>query len=191
MIHSNQLLINQDLARKPQILYQGILMKNFLVLLGLVLGLNIYAQDSTVSVRTYVSSCGYFSNFSADIRATLSDETLADDSKVKLLYGLGSSEKKTDWNVLGEVNTKKGSRQKRVAETSITLWQRGQDHHYDSIQFVWQISLSNGDNYYIKGNESLLGFYEAKFASIHESKCITSEANRPPFRKVPVYSVKR
>jgi hypothetical protein len=166
-------------------------MRYFLGLIAFTLCLNLFAQEATLSLRTYVNSCGYVSNFSADIKASLTDPSLPQDAEVKLIYGLGNAEERTDWQRLGEVRSKKIGQETREAETSVILAERGKPWHFNTLQFVWQIALSSGEIYYIKGNSSPMGFYEAAFTSIHESRCLSSMKEKPLYRKVQFKTVNR
>lgn len=166
-------------------------MRYFLGLIAFTLSLNLFAQETTLSLRTYVNSCGNVSNFSADIKASLLDHSLPEDAEVKLIFGMGNAEESTDWQIFGEVRSIKTGPETREAETSVVLAERGKPWRFDTLQFVWKITLSSGEIYYIKGNQSPMGFYEAVFTSIHESQCLTSMNDKPAFRKVPLRTVNR
>jgi hypothetical protein len=166
-------------------------MRLFLAFIGLLLGLNLYAQETTLTVRTFTNSCGYFTNFSADIKVTLHYESLPEDAEVKLIYGLGNTEGKIDWKLISEAKAKKIARDLREVETSVVLAQRGSPNNFNSLQFVWQVKHSNGNTLYIKGNQTLMGFYEANLPSINESKCLSDAKERPAFKKLTFQSVIR
>jgi hypothetical protein len=141
-----------------------------LVLTTLSLAPAALAADVWLDARTYYGSPRYYTNTQMDAHVSYSDR-LPFGARVTLHYGLAGftwqngREVPVDWHVVKDAEAKAVSPFNWTARISETLHYRSAQYYYNKLQFVFQVTLPDGRGYYVKGNDSAFGYYEARLPS--------------------------
>lgn len=130
------------------------------------------ASDVSATHRLYSpNQCSYFSSLLSDFNITYSNLNLDAMDKVTLVYGFkwARGTDVTDWLQTKELVMRRNtSDQFAVLFTEETAYRSSGEAA--AIQFVFRIQPSVGEIYYDKGNESIMGHYEADLSKQLECK---------------------
>jgi hypothetical protein len=106
-----------------------------------------------------------------------------------VVHGFGSGE--VDWLDRAEVEATSAGPHLWSAKLSKTLHFRSSADRLDSLQFVLKVRLPGGEEYYLKGSDSMLGFMEAKFSFVGASPCVDRTTSKPKLTRLETRSVDR
>lgn len=152
------------------------LLRNLLAVAFLLVSSSAFASDTWAQGRIILRQCEYAFDYLAEVGMSYQNYTLPWGTSVELIYGWGG----TSWNptttTFDWANTHGLAAQASAPYTwSATVVSvistRSGGWAYDSIQFVWKVTLPNGYTFYEKGNGSTWGFYNASLSGVQERPC--------------------
>jgi len=151
----------------------------------------------SLKARGYTSSCAYYTQTSADLEVRYRDETLPWGSTVSVIYGFGGASPTTtgsssrfEWTDRAELRAEANAPYTWSTRFSKVLHYRSNPKVVDSVQFVLRITYPSGKEEYIRGNDSVMGFYEASLPFVGQSPCLSVE-NWPAFMEQTLRTVSR
>jgi len=145
--------------------------------------------DLAVLGRGYTDACGYYQRTEGDFEILHRNPALPWGTKVFVIYGFGSGD--SDWLDRSEVEAKAVGPYLWSAKLSKTLHFRSSSDRLDSLQLVLKIRHPSGEEFYLKGSESILGFMEAKFNFVGASPCMDRSKTKPSLTRLETRSVER
>lgn len=153
------------------------------------------AGSVSLQARGYTSSCAYYSQTSADFEVRYRDETLPWGTKVSVVFGFGGinqyERSRFDWMDRFEQPAEAMAPYTWSAVFSKVLHHRSSPQVLEGIQLVLKVSYPSGREDYVRGNGSLMGFYEANLPFVGQSPCLDSSEKKPVFIQLPMTSVSR
>jgi hypothetical protein len=168
-----------------------------LLLAGLACGASAaLANDVWVDGRVYFSSPDYYTSTLGDFAVSFR-ERLPFGSTVRVHYGFGGhttvyesyGPRQVDvtWEDIDEADARAVSPYTWTAKLHHTLAERGAPYFYDSLQFVISVTLPGGEEYYVKGSDSRLGYFQAALPT-----AASGGVDAPvPLRRLDVVAVRR
>ena len=146
-------------------------------------------DEVAVLGRAYTDACGYYHRTEGDFEVLHRNPALPWGTRVFVIYGFGNEE--GDWLDREEIEAKSVGPYLWSAKISKTLHVRSRTDRVESMQLVLKMRLPNGEDHYIKGSESLLGFMEARFKFVGNSPCLDRNGAKPNLSSLTVRSVDR
>lgn len=146
-------------------------------------------EEVAVLGRGYTDACGYYHRTEADFEILHRNPALPWGTRVFVIYGFGTDD--GDWLDREEAEAKSVGPALWGAKISKTLHFRSRTDRVESMQFVLRVRLPGGEEYYIKGSESLLGFMEARFKFVGNSPCLVRNSAKPNLSSIVVRTVDR
>ena len=144
--------------------------------------------------RVFFDSPQYYTTTAGDFSVSF-HEDLPADAKVEVHYGFAGQTTVYDgsgprtiplsWEDIDEKAAAAVAPSTWKATFSKQLHDRGEPRLFDHIQFVIAVTLSGGREYYVKGNDSTLGYFEASLPEPQGSD-VTS-----PLRRLRLLSIAR
>jgi hypothetical protein len=152
------------------------------------------SQQVWIDGRSFFDSPQYYTTTDGDFAVTFRD-TLPFGTKVNVHYGFAGQTTVYDgrgphainlsWEDIDEKAATAVSPYNWTATFSKTLHERGEPRLFDHIQFVIVVTLPDSSEYYVKGNDSTLGYFEASLPQASGSDADT------PWRRLRLSSIER
>ena len=152
------------------------------------------AADLWVDGRFYTLSPPYYTATVGEFAVSFKEQ-LPWGARVHVQYGLGGwaddfvggTTRTLDWENVSYVEAEAAAPFVWTAKLSETLHERSHNWMYDKLQFVFIVTLPDGTQYYEKGSNTPLGFYQA---ATPRPEAIGSDSDAP-YQRLTVTAIGR
>ncbi|MFP2904589.1 hypothetical protein ACLESD_05940 [Pyxidicoccus sp. 3LFB2] len=175
------------------------LLRSVLAVALLLVSSSALASETWGHGRRILRQCDYAFDYMAEAALSYRNYTLPWGTSVQLVYGWGGAywsqmdptNIPIEWANTQTVNAPASAPYTWSATVSSVVSERNEFWYYNQVQFVWKVTLPNGNVFYEKGNGSTWGYYSANVSGIQQSPCVNDSVFIGPSTPLPITSVEK